>query len=192
MERRVLTAAIFVGAIVTACVFLWKFNAQATPSGDPKIQAQQLIDAYKRHRGTYQSSDAIDALRANDFILYYDEENQKLVGGIGITRAVLEGAPPEELKNLRRMVGLLNDPAIGGMFDRAGGYFVLDEQRDAYYLMRDFPLATTNKKQLKEGMDALYGVSGMWLKRWFFRVAMIMHGHEAAPTAPVTLANPGK
>ena len=88
------------------------------------------------------------------------------------------------------MVDALNDPAIGGMFDRGGGSFVLDEKRDAYFLVRDFPVATTDERSLIDGMERLQSVTATWVVRWFYRVAMIMHGHQLPPTHPVTLDHP--
>jgi hypothetical protein len=87
------------------------------------------------------------------------------------------------------MVGFLNNPKIGGMFDHAGGTFVLDEDTEAYFLTKDFLIASTSQTALNAQMDSMYSLSGIWVTKWFKQVADIMNGFEPAPTSPITKEN---
>jgi hypothetical protein len=157
-------------------------------SGTEKANA--LVTRYSRHLGAGDRAlDASNDVSFGSSGLFYDKQRDVLIGRVLVTSAMLEGAPPEELVNLRRMVSALNDPAIGGMFDRGGGSFILDEDKDAYYLIRTFPLGSTTPSALIDNMERMEDIAATWTVRWFSRVAMIMHGHQTPPTAPVTRDN---
>lgn len=155
-----------------------------------KGKADALVTRYARHLGA--SDRALDTSNDVSFGsrgLRFDPQTDALVGRVLVNGAMLEGAPLEELVNYKRMVTALNDPAIGGMFDRGGGSFILDEGKQGYYLIRTFPLASTTPDTLIFGMERMEDVAATWTVRWFYRVAMIMHGHQKPPTAPVTRDN---
>ncbi len=156
-------------------------------------RADALVTAYARHVGAGRRTlDAGGDVSFGSSGLHYDAARAVLTGRVFVNGASLRTAKPEGQANYRRMVGALNDPAIGGMFERGGGVFVLDEAREAYSLVVDFPVATTDRATLIARMETLQDIAAAWTTRWFFRVAKIMHGHEPAPTVPVTRAtDPG-
>lgn len=149
--------------------------------------ADALVAAYARSVGAPGRRLGPDgSVSFGESGLAYDAAAAELSGRVFVNPVLIEGAPPQELANYRRMVTALNDPAIGGMYDRAGAEFVLDETRQAYFLVRRFPVATTRPAELKAAMERMKRVAATWTVRWLYEVAMIMHGHRAPPTSRVT------
>jgi hypothetical protein len=156
------------------------------PSGPDR--ASQLAHVWASHVGAPERRfDASGDMPLGDTGLAYDAQSDTLYGRVWINMALIKNTPPEQIEPQRRMVAALNDPKIGGMFDHASGYFVLDEKREGYFLVRAFPVARTTPEKLIDDMERMQTVGARWTTKWFFRVAMIMHGKEAAPTQPVTL-----
>jgi hypothetical protein len=163
---------------------------EASATGGRK-GAQLLVERYAQHigarnRAMNQAGDI--SFGASGFT--YDQATDLLVGRVFVNHLLIEDAPPAELANYRKVAGALNDPKIGGMFDRGGGQFALDEKREGLYLIRNFRVKETTAADVINGMDALQDVSGIWTTRWLYRVSMIAHGHQPAPTRPVTRSNP--
>ena len=119
--------------------------------------------------------------------LYYEESEDVLYGRAWVNIARTRNAPPARLEIYRRMQVALNDPRIGGMYEHAGGYFVLDEQREGFFLVRRFSVSQTSPEVLVRTMERLQTVAAKWTTKWFLDVAMIMHGKEKAPERPVLL-----
>lgn len=165
-------------------------SCSAAEPAHGRARAEWLASGYARHVGAANRTlDGDGDLALGETGLRWDPAQDALVGRVFMQKAMLAGAPPAEKANLRRMVGVLNDPRVGGMYDRGGGEFVLDEPRDGYFLVRSFRVATTSRRQLAEGMERMAAVTGAWTVQWFSDVAMVMHGHQAPPTRPVTLAD---
>jgi hypothetical protein len=116
--------------------------------------------------------------------LAYDATKDSLIGRVYVNIALIKGMDPEAITTQRRMLNALNDPKIGGMYDRGGGVFVLDEGREAWYLVCAFPINKTTSASLRRDMTRLQVVAATWTVKWFFEVAMIMHGKEEPPTQP--------
>lgn len=159
------------------------------PAGRPRAEA--LLAAWAHHlRAGARRFDAAGDAAFGTTGLHYDAGQDVLFGRVFVSPAYVKKAPANELNNYRRVAHALNDPAIGGMFDRAGGYFVLEESREAYFLVRPFPVARVDDRQLIAAMEQLQDVAAMWTGCWFRRVAMIVGGHEPPPTRPITLDRP--
>lgn len=153
-----------------------------------RARADALVAAYAAERGApARTLDDKGDVTFGSTGLYHAPTEDALYGRVYINNALIEDAPPEELANYRRMVAALNDPRIGGMYERGGGYFVLDEQRQAYFLVRRFPLPLTDPQTLIADMAQMERVGARWTGEWLFQVAMIMHGRRPAPTRRVTL-----
>lgn len=168
--------------------------AACAPGGDAVIPAQgrtradALVAAYAAHaRAPGRTLDAHGDVSFGDTGLAYVADEDALYGRVYINNALIDGAPPAELANYRRMVVALNDPRVGGMYDRAGGYFVLDEKRQAYFLVRRFAVPATDPRVLIGAMEAMQQVGARWTTSWLFEVAMVMHGRRPPPDRPVTL-----
>ncbi|MGI4853890.1 MAG: hypothetical protein ACRYF4_07595 [Janthinobacterium lividum] len=76
----------------------------------------------------------------------------------------------------------MNDPTIGGMYDRAGGHFLLDEQKQMFFLVRDFTLSQTDEASFVKQVDALSDIAGIWVMKWLGIVADQSHGAKPKPT----------
>jgi hypothetical protein len=189
--RRSLGAVLAWAMPVPAALVLWGCDGSGTviaPAGPAR--AAQLAQVWARHVGAPQSElDASGDMALGGSGIAYDPARDTLYGRVWINMALTKSASPEQLAVLRRMVVALNDPKIGGMYDRAGGYFVLDEQREGYFLVRAFPVAQTEPDKLVRDMERMQAVAARWTTKWLLDVAMIMHGKEPAPTHPIALDN---
>jgi hypothetical protein len=151
-------------------------------------RAAQLAHSWASHVGAPERTlDAAGDMPLGDSGIAYDARSDTLYGRVWINMALIKNTPADQVEPQRRLVAALNDPKIGGMFDHAGGHFVLDENREGYFLVRAFPVARTTPEKLIDDMERMQTVAARWTTKWFFRVAMIMHGKEKAPTSPVTL-----
>jgi hypothetical protein len=190
-EKPIFTLLLLVASVLCLSSCEAGFGEEASMSNlSGKGRANALVVRYSRHLGAGDRVlDASNDVSFGASGLFYDAQRDVLVGRALVTGAMLEGAPLAEVVNLRRMVSALNDPAIGGMFDQGGGSFILDEGKDNYYLVRAFPLATTTPNTLIADMERMEDIAVTWTVRWFSRVAMIMHGHQKPPSAPVNRDN---
>lgn len=156
------------------------------PSGAERVAT--LAQAWADHVGAPDRKlDASGDMALGDSGMAYDASRGLLYGRVWVTMALTKNAPASELLILRRMEAALNDPRMGGLYERAGSYFVLDEKREGYFLVRAFPVSETTPKELIRSMERMQTVAARWTTKWFLDVAMIMHGKEKAPTHPVTM-----
>lgn len=86
---------------------------------------------------------------------------------------------------LAARAALLN-PAIGGMFDSAGGAWRFDEATGKTYLYREFPLDVA-PQVVDESIEGMSRVVSEWEMRWLRIVARIAHGKGPAPVRPETI-----
>jgi hypothetical protein len=160
-------------------------SAQSGPE-----RASQLAHVWAAHVGAPDRTlDAAGDMPLGDTGIAYDPTRDTLYGRVWVTMALTKGAPADEIATLRRMEAALNDPRMGGLYEHAGGYFVLDEKREGYFLVRAFPVAQTTPEKLVRDMERMQTVAARWTTKWFLDVAMIMHGKEPPPAHPVTLDN---
>jgi len=153
-------------------------------------RAGQLAHVWAAHVGAPDRKfDASGDMPLGDTGLAYDARSDTIYGRVWINMALIKNMPAEQVETQRRMVGALNDPRIGGMYDHANGHFVLDEAREGYFLVRAFPVAQTTPEKLVDDMERLQTVAARWTTKWLFEVVMIMHGNRPPPTRPVTLAD---
>jgi hypothetical protein len=124
-----------------------------------------------------------------DFGFYYDSAKNLLIGRVLISKAFSSDDSPEIINNFRKVAVALNAAEIGGMFERGGGYFILDETKRMYFFVKEYDINVINHDILYQDMNNLIGLGATWTIRWFARVADITHGHELAPTKRVTRQN---
>lgn len=153
-------------------------------------RAKALVFAYSDHVGANgKVLDANNTVSYGDSGLQYDPERDVLIGRLYVNMARTEGASKERIGTYEEMLEALNDPVIGGMFEKGGGRFVLDEEREAWFLVKEFPVVSTSQAQLVKEMDELSDIAATWTTKWFLDVAMIMHSKEKAPSKLVTREN---
>ncbi len=155
-----------------------------------RTRAETLAAAWALHEGAPERGlDTFGDLSLGETGVAYHEAGDVLLGRVWINMARTENAPPERLALYRKMEKALNDPAIGGMYDRAGGSFMLDEDRGGFFLVRSFPVESTTSESLIAGMEAMKIVAARWTTQWFGEVALIMHGTRPAPARPIRHAD---
>lgn len=163
--------------------------------GEPRMnesadaqRAAELAKSFAAHAGAADRALGPDGdLSLGETGLQYDARANILYGRVWINIARIKNAPPERLEAYRKMLAALNDPHIGGMYEQAGGYFVLDPQREGFFLVRKFPVSKTTQATLQRDMERLQTVAAKWSTTWFLDVAMIMHGKEPAPVQQIHL-----
>ncbi len=160
-------------------------NEQGGSGGRDK--ANSLIGGYGKWLGVYDAE--LDQKNDRSFGgsgFHYDADKDVLQGRVFIEQAFMPSDPDDVKDKFRKVLRALNDPKIGGMFERAGGTFVLDEEKRMYFLVRDFPVSQMTQRTLRLKMEKLLNVGATWSLHWFGRVAKIAHGWEAPPEQPVT------
>jgi hypothetical protein len=186
LRRRCFKSIAFGLAVLASGCGRTDVNAPAGREG-----AQMLVERYARQIGAaHRMLDPAGDISFGSTGFTYDAARDLLVGRVFINHVLIDDAPPEELANYRKVAVALNDPQIGGMFDRGGGVFFLDEGRQGIYLVRSFHVAETTPDALFAAMEALQDVAAIWTTKWLYRVSMIAHGNQPAPKQPVTRANP--
>ena len=123
-----------------------------------------------------------------EFGFHYDANRDVLTGRVFIAKAYLD-KNPTITENFRKSAAALNDPKIGGLFEHAGGYFVLDEKKQKFFLMKDFPVENITPSQLWERMEDLIDLGARWSIKWVGHVGRMAHGYEPPPTHPITRQN---
>lgn len=183
---RVRTARLVVALVL--CSFTATCGVPDVSKEHGRTRAEALASAWARHEGVPDRKlDAAGDLPLGESGLAYDAASNVLFARFWINMARTDGAPPERIAIYRRMEQALNDPAIGGMYERANGYFVLDEKRKGFFLVRPFNVDSTTPEMLVSAMERAQAVSARWTTQWFGEVAMIMHGNRPAPRQPVPL-----
>jgi hypothetical protein len=153
-------------------------------------EAERLVQSYVLHEGIYDAAlDADGDVSFGGFGFNHDPQKDALIGRVFVAKAWLKQDPPEYHDAYRKVARALNDPHVGAKFEQGGGYFQLDEAKRIYFLKRDFPLAQTTPKDLREGMELLRDLGATWTVRWFGRVADVAHGRATPPAGPVTRDN---
>ena len=159
-----------------------RVNASA---GSGREKAQALVAAYAKHAGAHdavhQTLDQDNDRSFGDFGFHYDDKKDVLQGRVLIVRSHIKDWP-EGAASERQTIAGLNDPRIGGMYDRGGGHFVLDEDKQMYFLVKDYPLSAASAAEFIKDFDNLNSLGGLWLMVWMPHVADQSHGKEPLPT----------
>ncbi len=177
-SRRIFWFCALLALVSSACS---KGGNSMIPSfGRPRAEA--LVSAYSEHAGApgRQLSERGE-VSYGDTGLSYSASGDVIVGRVYVTAARTQDAPAERMASYHKMIAALNDPAMGGKYDQAGGNFMLDEEKGAFYLIRRFPVSQTTPEFLIRDMDRMREVGARWTTTWFFEVAMIMHGNRPSP-----------
>ena len=174
--------------LVLAVCALWACGANDMTNvpAHGRERAEALVAAFASKVGSPErmlSSDNKASFGAVSF--KYVAENDALLIRVYVNAALLDDAPPQEMENYRKIVTFLNDPEVGGMYERGGGYFVLDEGMKAYLLVKEIPVTKLNPTVLYSETENLEEVAAHWTTGWLGEVAMIMHEHRPKPTERV-------
>jgi hypothetical protein len=149
-------------------------------------KANYLVASFARWLGVYDAELDMENDRAlGECGFHYYPEKDALRGRVFIEMAWEPEDPIPVKDNFRKVAKALNDPDIGGKFERAGGKFVLDEEKRMFFLVKDFKVAETTPRALRVKMEKLLNVGATWSLEYFGRVSRIAHGWEPPPEAPV-------
>jgi hypothetical protein len=150
-------------------------------------KANYLVASFARWLGVYDAELDLENDRSfGECGFHYYPEKDVLRGRVYVEMA-WEPTDPEPVKaNFRKVAKALNDPKIGGKFNRAGGKFVLDEEKRMFFLVKDFPVAETTPRLLRVKMEKLMNVGATWSLEYLGRVSRIAHGWEPPPDEPVS------
>ncbi len=151
-------------------------------------KADSFVAAYAKHVGArdplHQTLDKDRDRSFGAFGFHYYSDRNILPGRVFHGNSHIRDWP-DRAHFERQVISGLNDPKIGGMYDRGGGYFVLDEEKQMYFLVKDYPLATTDVDQFLHDFDNLNQLSGIWLMSWGPHAARQSYGAEPPPTQRV-------
>lgn len=159
-------------------------NEQGGSGGREK--ANTLVSGYGKWLGVHDAE--LDHNNDRSFGgsgFHYNPDTDVLTGRVFIESAFMPNDSDAVKDNFRKVLRALNDPKVGGMFERGGGKFILDEEKRMFFLVRDFAVAGETQRTLRLKMEKLLNVGATWSLHWFARAAKIAHGWEAPPEAPV-------
>ena len=158
--------------------------------GAGRARADALVASFGRAVGAHDARlDASGDVSFGEAGFHYDADRDALVGRVFVERAWAPDDAPAVKDNFRKVAAALEDPKVGGMYEKGGGRFVLDEGKRAFFLTKDFPIATTTEAGLRREMEVLLDLGAVWATRWLARVAAVAHGWEPPPARRVTRAD---
>jgi hypothetical protein len=144
-----------------------------------------LVATYAKHAGAHdslhQTLDANNNRSFGDFGFHYYPEKDMLRVRVYMFKSHIKDRPDRAAYE-RKSNEALNDPKIGGVYDRGGGYFWLDTEQQIMFLAKDYPLQSINTEQFVKDVDNLRGLAGPWLMWWGPHVADQAFGREPPPT----------
>jgi hypothetical protein len=193
-RRKRMRWIIVLGLLLLVFAWWWKGGLDrvkaATTSG--RDRAQALVAAYAKHVGAHdavhQTLDENNDRSFGDFGFHYFPDKDVLQARVYIVRSHLKDWPDRAVYE-RRVDAGLNEAKFGGMYDRGGGYFYDDEDKQILFLMKDYKLSETSGSEFIKDVDNLIGLSGLWVTSWMHHAANQILGHEPPPTQRITREN---
>ena len=150
-------------------------------------KANYLVGSFARWLSVYDAELDMENDRSfGECGFHYHPEKDALRGRVFIEMAWEPDDPDPVKDNFRKVLKALNDPDVGGKFNREGGKFVLDEEKRMFFLVKDFPVAETTPRALRVKMEKLMNVGATWSLEYLGRVARVAHGWEPPPEEPVS------
>lgn len=117
----------------------------------------------------------------------HDAANNKLLVMILISDDQLWDKLGEPFRqNYLKSTQALDDPAIGGMFDTAGGRWRFEPASGKTFLYKAYPLDIAADK-INEDASRMIALAPAWEARWSRIVAEVSQGKRLAPRQKVTL-----
>jgi hypothetical protein len=133
---------------------------------DIRERANRLVSQFGSNVGVQANLDEHGDRSFGEFGFRLDPEEKALQARVYIADAYLRGeyAKPEHFRTV--LQALKADQS----HDRAGGEFVLDEDREMYFLVRSFPIQSTSPATLRHEMEKLINAGAQWSSKWFIDV----------------------
>jgi hypothetical protein len=145
-------------------------------------KANILVNAYAHHisEGS-RRLDGTDDCSFGDSGLHYDPKTNQLTLRLYLSKTDLDDPDPKFVSAIHRSAAAMNDPHIGGMFDKGGGYIRLDEKKQMFFLEKAYSVEQFSVSDFLKDADNLSGLSGVWFMRWFKNVCKMAFGDEPPP-----------
>ena len=200
-RKRRLIFAICIFGIIALTFLWWKGGLDRVMAADStgRAKAEALVAAYAKHVGVHdavhQTLDADDDRSFGDFGFHYFSGRKVIQARVYIMESRekqnAEERPnrPELVASEKKVDAALNDPKIGGMYDRGGGYFFTDQNKQIVFLAKDYSLPRTTSAEFIRDVDNLNSLAGIWLMSWMGHVAVQTLGGEPLPPHFVTREN---
>ncbi len=192
-KKKLTYAASFLCFLIVS-VWWWTGGLDRVMAADStgRTKAQSLVAAYAKHVGAHdavhQMLDADNDRSFGDFGFHYFPQRDVLQARVYIVRTN-EKDRPETAAGSAQVTAGLNDPKIGGMYDRGGGYFFHDKEKQIKFLAKDYKVAETSASEFVRDVDNLNGLAGIWVTNWFAHAARQSYGAEPLPTQHITRDN---
>lgn len=122
-------------------------------------------------------------------ILHYTSSNQVLTVKSFNIDGEKSNDTPESIANIHKVFDAFNDPKIGGMFDKGGGYFSHSDDWKNIYLSKDYSIEKLSINDFLSQIKHQDALNKAWFDHWGIAVAEIVHKGKPIPTTPVTLEN---
>lgn len=176
--------AIRLGAIITIHATL-TLPLMSSPENTKLQPAIHLVQALAKRDGQPELAQNFDGkISYGGMAIEFDQKTNLLGVRVFVARTWWKTADDEQKENFRKTLKGLNDPKIGGMYERGGGYFLFNEAT-GFHLCRDFQVDQTTPKEFTAAVELLRTVAARWTTQWFFEVAQAVHGHRKPPEKPV-------
>lgn len=104
---------------------------------------------------------------------------------VWIADTQIDGRTPAETARIAAVARALNDPSIGGMYERAGASFRWDRSVEAILLCKRLN-ASAQPSVFNAEVDELLDVALEWRLDWFFEVTTIVHDGQPRPATRKT------
>jgi len=190
--KRIVWSAVLILALII--VWWWRggFDRVIAATSSGREKAQALVAAYAKHVGAHdavhQTLDENNDRSFGDFGFHYFPDRDVLEARVYIVRSDIKD-DPDRATYERKVDAGLNDPKYGGMYDRGGGYFKLDEDKQILFLVKDYQVSETSAAEFIKDVDNLNALGGIWVMSWFAHAADQSLGAEPPPTQRITREN---
>lgn len=164
-------------------------------------RGRRFMEAYSSHTDFYLwnlknhgeetalKPDTDNSFFNGSVLMYYDSTNKNIRVSIFNLDGIKPNATDLEKNNFQKVFEAVNDPKIGGMFDKAGGIFTHSNDWKNLYLTNTYNIENMSVTEFISKVDNQQKLNDAWLKYWDKAVAQIVHSGQPAPTTPVTLEN---
>lgn len=187
-KRRTWGIPLLLAVIVAgAFLFWWRggLDKVIAANSQGKAKAEALVAAYAKHVGAHdrlhQTLDENNDRSFGDFGFHYFPEQDVLQARMYIVKSDVRDRPDTAIYAAKVDAGL-NDPKIGGMYDRGGGYFHEDEKQQILFLVKDYKVSAISPSEFIRDVDNLSAISGIWVTSWFKHAARQSYGKEPPPS----------
>ncbi len=178
-------AWIMVALLLAAC----EPTTDARVNMSPREQAEAAIGAVVEARGA-----SFDGLPNSNMVAFgplgysYDPAVNQIVVSVLVTEFFAWTTYANRRPKIEATLAALDDPAIGGLFDTAGGAWNFDRKTGKLRLQNTHEVSASSS-ELLASTEALQSVYPEWSLSWLGEIGKIVHNGAPLPRQKVTVAN---